>query len=324
MMQSQFEQVSASLVRLEDTQHAILNWIPWIVFEGGVIAVGLGVALASSLLRPLERMGAATLRIASGDFSQPVVVPNRDEMGELAANLNNAAQDLSRLQEALLAEERAKGLRERMAQAGLAEEEERRRISRELHDGLGPALEDLANRLSVCRQMVTVDPQKAQAGLDEAAGLLRTHIDQIRELINELRPWALDQLGLVEALRQYIERYRVESGIQASLTISGTLPTNPLTDVTIYRVIQESLTNVRKHSQAAIVRVELRVSDNELEVDVADDGQGFDPTSAVTSTKNGLGLTSMRGWAELAGGSFSVLSNPGQGCRTLLSVPARG
>lgn len=182
----------------------------------------------------------------------------------------------------------------------------------------------MANRLSVCRQMVPLDPQKAQAGLDESAGLLRTHIGETRELINELRPLALDQLGLEEALRQYIERYRIESGIQASLTVSGTLPTNPLTDITIYRVVQESLTNVRKHSKAAAVRVELRVSDDGIEVEVADDGQGFDPSTTVTSAEKGLGLTSMRERAELAGGSFAVQSDPGHGCRTVLSVPARG
>ena len=323
-MQVRFRQIPASLERLEDIQHAILKWTPWIVFGGGLIAVGLGVALSSLLLRPLERMGEATRRIANGNFSQPVVVPNRDEIGELADNLNSAARDLSRLQEALLAEERAKSLQDRLAQATLAQEEERRRISRELHDGLGPALADLANRLSVCRQLVPVDAPKAQEGLDEATGLLRTHISEIRELINELRPLALDQLGLVEALEQYIERFRVESGIEASLHVSGSLNINPLVDVTIYRVVQESLTNVRKHSQASAVQVELRTSDGMVEAEVADDGQGFDPSTVVTSAEKGLGLTSMRERAELAGGTFTVQSNPGQGCRTFLSIPVRG
>ena len=280
--------------------------------------------MSSLLLRPLERMGEATRRIANGNFSQPVVVPNRDEIGELAGNLNSAARDLSRLQEALLAEERAKSLQDRLAQATLAQEEERRRISRELHDGLGPALADLANRLSVCRQLVPVDAPRAQVGLDEATDLLRSHINEIRELINELRPLALDQLGLVEALEQYIERFRIESGIEASLNVSGSLNINPLVDVTIYRVVQESLTNVRKHSQASAVQVELRTSDGMVEAEVVDDGQGFDPSSVVTSAEKGLGLTSMRERAELAGGSFTVQSNPGQGCRTLVSIPARG
>lgn len=323
-MQSRFRQVPLSLERLEDIQHAILNWTPWIVFGGGLLAVGLGVALSSSLLRPLERMGEATRRMANGNFSQPVVVANRDEMGELAASLNNAAADLSRLQDALLAEERARSLQERLAQSTLAQEEERRRISRELHDGLGPGLADLANRLSVCRQLVPVDPPKAQAGLDEATGLLKNYIREIREMINELRPLALDQLGLVEALRQYIERFRDESGIEASLNASESLlHPDPLVDVTIYRVVQESLTNVRKHSQATTVLVELRISEAGIEAGVADDGQGFDPSRVVTSAENGLGLTSMRERAELAGGSFTVQSNPGQGCRTFLSIPAR-
>ena len=82
-MQVRLGQIPVSLERLEDTQHGILTWTPWILFGGALIAVGLGVALSSSLLRPLERMGEATRRIASGNFSQPGVVPNRDEMGEL-------------------------------------------------------------------------------------------------------------------------------------------------------------------------------------------------------------------------------------------------
>ena len=154
--------------------------------------------------------------------------------------------------------------------------------------------------------------------------MLRNHINEIRELINELRPLALDQLGLVEALRQYMERFSDESGIDASLNVSGSLNTNPLADVTVYRVVQESLTNVRKHAQATVVKVELRISGAGVEAEVADNGQGFDPLTAVPSTENGLGLTSMRERAELAGGSFSVQSNPGQGCRTFLSVPVRG
>lgn len=323
-MQTRNVRMSAALDDLEDTQHGILSWIPWIIFTGGLIAIGLGAALSSSLVRPLEKIGDATRRIARGDFSNPVVVRNRDEVGELANSLNNAAQDLGRLQEALLAEERAQSLQERMAQATLAQEEERRRISRELHDGLGPSLADLGNRLSVCRQLVQSDPVKAEAGLDEVTTLLRGHIEEIRELINQLRPLALDQLGLVEALRQYVERFGEESGIRASLTVFGSLPTDPLTEVTIYRVVQESLTNVRKHAQATAVKVMVNRSDGHVEVTVSDDGRGFDPEKAATPAGLGIGLTSMRERAELVGGSFTVQSSPGQGCQTVLRIPARG
>ena len=322
-MRDRNEVVPAALDRLEESHHSILTWTLWILLGGGLIAVGLGVALSSSLIRPLERMREATRRIARGDYSQPVVVSNRDEVGELAQSLNSAAQDLSRLQEALLVEERARSLQDRMAQASLAQEEERRRISRELHDGLGPSLADLGNRLSVCRQLVRVDAQEAESLLDEATSLLRSHIEEIRELINELRPLTLDQLGLAEALRQYIQRYGEESGIPASFTVSGSLPSDPLTEVTIYRVVQESLTNVRRHAQATAVQVTLRGSDNIVEVMVSDDGQGFHPDKAVTSTVKGVGLNSMRERAELAGGSFTVQSTPGQGCETVLRIPVR-
>ena len=96
---------------------------------------------------------------------------------------------------------------------------ERRRISRELHDGLGPSLADLGNRLRVCRQLVRDDPLKAQTGLDEVILLLRGHVGKIRELINELRPLTLDQLGLVQALRQYVERFGHETGIDCSIDL---------------------------------------------------------------------------------------------------------
>ena len=216
-MQIRLETIPAALDNLEDRQHSILTWIPLVIFGGGLVAVALGMALSSSLIGSIRQMSEATRRIAGGDFSQPVDVPNRDELGELATGLNNAAQDLGRLQEALLAEERARSLQERVAQVTLAQEEERRRITRELHDGLGPSLADLGNRLSVCRQLVRADPLKAETGLDEVTALLREHIKEIRELINELRPLALDQLGLVEAPRQYIERQGEESGIEAHL-----------------------------------------------------------------------------------------------------------
>ena len=154
------------------------------------------------------------------------------------------------------------------------------------------------------------------------SGLLRGHIEEIRELINELRPLALDQLGLVEALRQYIERYGEESGIEATFTVSGSVPTDPLSEVTIYRVAQESLSNVRRHAQATAVQVVLRGSDDNVEITVSDDGQGFD-LDAAPPTGSGIGLTSMRERAELVGGSFTIKSSPGQGCQTILRIPAR-
>ncbi len=155
------------------------------------------------------------------------------------------------------------------------------------------------------------------------ASLLRGHIAQIRELINELRPLALDQFGLVGALRHYVERFGEEAAIQASLTVAGSFPTDPLADVTIYRVVQESLNNVRRHAQASRVRVDLRVTDDDVEVTVSDDGRGFDMDVRADSRSGGLGLNSMWERAELIGGTFSVQSKPGQGTLTILRIPSK-
>ena len=109
-MQLRLATIPAAFDRLENRQHLILTWIPAAIFGGGLVAVVLGTALSSSLIWSIRQMSEGTRRIASGDFSQPVDVPNRDELGELATGLNSAAQDLERLQEALLAEERARSL----------------------------------------------------------------------------------------------------------------------------------------------------------------------------------------------------------------------
>ena len=160
------------------------------------LVLGLGIGIAWSVLDPLRRMGQAMNRIASGNFSEPLCVHNKDELGELANRINQTTQELAKLQEATLAEERARALKERVAQVTLAQEEERRRISRELHDDLGPSLAAMGNRLRGSRNMVDTDPQLAKTELDEIATSLRGHVQDIRALIHGLRPPALDQLGL--------------------------------------------------------------------------------------------------------------------------------
>ena len=289
-----------------------------------VVAVGLGAAMAWSVTEPVGRVREGMQRIASGDFSQPVEVANKEELGELAGHINATAMELQRLQETTLAEERERALRDRVTQVTLAQEEERRRISRELHDGLGPSLAAMGNRLRASKTMLRSDPDAAEKELEEIAGAVKGYIQEIRELIYELRPLALDQLGLVGALDQYVERFAHETGIEAGFSASGDIDINPLADVTVLRVVQECLSNVQTHAGAGRVEVSLAAGATELEIKVEDDGQGFDPEMTGPDARGrGVGLLSMSERAELLGGSLSIDSGPGRGCRVVLSVPMR-
>ncbi|MDZ4278186.1 MAG: histidine kinase, partial [Dehalococcoidia bacterium] len=243
---------------LEDEQHGLLGLTPLLGLLAIPVVLGLGIAIAWSVISPVRKMSEAMRAIASGNFSQTVQVENNDELGELARRINDTAKELGQLQEATLASERARALRDRIAQVTLAQEEERRRISRELHDGLGPSLAGIVNRLRACQRIVQSDPLQAERELAEVTQDLKGQIQDIRHLIFDLRPLALDQLGLVGSIQQQLEQFSKETGVRTYSNISGDLALDPLADVTVFRVVQECLSNVRKHAGASQVELTLR------------------------------------------------------------------
>lgn len=315
--------VRGAVNELERTSHGTwFDLAPFIALLGGMLAVGLGIGMARSVLSAIRSMEQGMDRIAAGDFSQPIRLENRDELGALAERINHTAAELARAHEATVVAERAQALQERITQVSLAQEEERRRISRELHDDLGPSLAAIVNRLRAAEPLVAAEPGKVQAELRDVAHRLTGHIQGIRELIYDLRPLTLDQLGLVGSLRQYVERFGQEHAIDASFTSAGDFEFNPLVEVTVLRVVQECLSNVQRHSNAAHVEVVLATVGNEVQVHVTDDGTGFDPQSATASRLGkGVGLLSMRERAELVDGNVALESSPGAGCRVTLRIP---
>lgn len=203
----------------------------------------------------------------------------------------------------------------------LAQEEERRRISRELHDGLGPSLAAIGNTVRICRGLVRTDPDRAEREMEGITRLLTGHVREIRELIYGLRPLSLDQLGLVGALRQQLERFGRQAGLETSFESSGEVSLDPLTEVTIFRVVQECLSNVQKHSGAGRVEVWLRTLADGVEVGVRDDGRGFDAGDpGSTSITGGMGLQNIRERAELLWARVTVESSEGSGCKVTLRL----
>jgi signal transduction histidine kinase len=317
-------EVRNAIDSLEDSQHGLFfSLIPVLSVLGVLVGAALGAAIAWSVVTPVQRMGEAMRKIASGEFTQPVQIENRDELGELGSLINDTSKQLAKLQEATLAAERARGLRERIAQVTRAQEVERHRISRELHDGLGPSLAAIGNRLRACQYVVRTDPQQADRQLEEIAKSLKVHVQEVRALIYDLRPLALDQLGLVGALKQHMDRFSQESGVHAFLGGPGEMELNTSVELTIFRVVQECLSNVQKHANAKHVEIQIERANTELELRVSDDGRGFVPDAvAPGGIEKGVGLVSMRERAELLGGSLSVRSSPGNGCQVVLNIPS--
>ncbi len=200
-------------------------------------------------------------------------------------------------------------------------EEERRRLRRDLHDGLGPSLASLLLEARVLRRMIRDDPAAAEGLVDEIQADIRTTIDDVRRVVNELRPPALDDLGLVPALQVMAAKLgRSEDQASPSLNVQIDAPSDlpPLpaaVEVAAYRIAQEGLTNVLHHAQARHAVVRVRV-DGDLRVEVWDDGLGFQ-----TRREEGVGLISMRERAAELGGRCEISSMPGSGTLIAATLP---
>ena len=225
---------------------------------------------------------------------------------------------------ARLHEERVNILRQQLAQVTAAQEEERQRIARELHDGVGPALASMNVRLHTARKLLERDHHPVAEEMKELAELAQSNIQDIRRLIYDLRPVMLDELGLIAALREYVARYQKEHGVQVILTLpDGDRRLAPTLETVLFRVIQEALTNVARHARAKCVTISLHQDNACVSACIADDGQGFDLDQALSRSRHGghLGLWSMRERVEQLGGQFVVRSAPGQGTTVEIQIP---
>lgn len=201
----------------------------------------------------------------------------------------------------------------------LAREEERRRIRRDLHDGLGPTLAGVALQLDVARRLVPSDPSRAEAVLGGVVGQIKGAIGDIRRLVDDLRPPVLDQLGLVSSIKEgtaYLARRDETGGLTLTVEAGGNLGSlPPATEVTAFRIVMEAVTNASRHAQASHCRVYLAAG-RALEVRVEDDGQGV-PADHVP----GVGLASMCERAGELGGTCVVEPRPGGGTIVRASLP---
>lgn len=198
-----------------------------------------------------------------------------------------------------------------------AREEERRRLRRDLHDGLGPTLAGLALRLDAARHQLAQDREAAAALLLELKAQTQSAIADIRRLAYDLRPPALDELGLAAALRQHIAQQPPAGRPVVTLDAPDLPPLPAAVEVAAYRIALEALTNALKHSQASRCAIRLAIrGQRSLEIEVADDGLGL-----PADRRAGVGLTSMRERAAELGGRCIIESAPGSGTRVWAALP---
>jgi signal transduction histidine kinase len=199
-----------------------------------------------------------------------------------------------------------------------AREEERRRLRRDLHDGLGPSLAGLSFRIDAARNLLKRDPARADGQLEAAGDQLRTAIADIRRLVYDLRPPALDELGLVAALRQHVET--VQPGtVQLRLEAPEDLPPLPAAvEVAAYRIVQEAMTNVLRHAHARTGVARLAIEQGVFVISIVDDGRGLPP-----DVRSGVGMSAMRERAAELGGALEVSSVPDGGTRVVARLPLR-
>jgi signal transduction histidine kinase len=201
-----------------------------------------------------------------------------------------------------------------------AREEERRRLRRDLHDGLGPQVASQTLTLNAIGKLLERDPAKARELLSHLQTQSQAAIEDIRRLVYALRPPALDELGVVEALREGARQYVQAGGCAEIITEPQPLPAlSAAVEVAVYRIAQEAITNVIRHTQAKTCRIGITAQHQHLELTITDDGPGFPP-----DVHFGVGLNSMRERAEELGGHLRFDNQPEGGARVQVWLPLPG
>lgn len=223
--------------------------------------------------------------------------------------------------------EQEESLRQLSAQTMTAQERERGRISRELHDGIGQQLTAMKYMLETMRKTAqTGTGDRLMEAIGEARELATQIIQDLRNISLDLRPTMLDDLGLKPTLDWFVRQYQYRCGIEVSFTCNDDLASvSPETATSAYRIVQEALGNVAKHSNANGVTVDLNVEDEVLHMTICDDGKGFDLTMLAhkQSSQGCSGVLNMKERAHFLGGNFNLETAPGKGTKLVLSIPIK-
>ncbi|QRN83999.1 HAMP domain-containing protein [Chloroflexota bacterium] len=294
----------ASIPTENDLPHNIMTILSQsvliLLLAAGLIGTLFGFWTAKGMTLRLQKVSNVTDAWSQGDFSEFISDPSGDEISQLANRLNHMAEQL---QEFL---RRSKEM---------AVSEERNRLARDLHDSAKQEALAASFHLGTALTLYERDPQNAKGHLIEADRLINSVRSELIDLIHELRPPSRNDDFFDEKLNEYIIEWAHQAGINANLEIIDTPQLRLGIQQAVYRIVQEALANVARHSSAKQVKVTLKKADKRFELSIQDDGIGFDTQKFY----DGIGLESMKERAESIGGEINIMSEIGSGTRIAVS-----
>jgi len=203
-----------------------------------------------------------------------------------------------------------------------AQEAERQRMSKTMHDGPAQSLTNFILQAEIVQRLFDSNPEQARVELQSLKTAATATFQRVREFITELRPMMLDDLGLVPTVRRYVKGFEEKTGIQTTLTVTGDERRfEAHREVLVFRSFQELLANARLHAQCSQIRVTLDVDESYVRATVEDNGKGFDVAAAIAPGQKHVSLGTLREKAELLGGQLQIDSTIGQGTRSTLEIP---
>jgi len=270
-----------------------------------MIGTAFGAITAEGLVGRFRRMASASEAWSKGDFSPRIREDSQDEIGALADRLDGMAEDLQELVQ---------------KRQELAISQERNRLARELHDSAKQLALAASFQIGTARQLFSRDPQAASESLAEAEKLVDQVRRELTDLIHELRSTQVNGRDFHEILRTYATEWAHASGIGVQLDLQPVDDLPLKSEEALYRIMQEALANVARHSGAGQVVIELQQHEGEIQLSVRDNGLGFEGKPG-----HGMGLTSMQERAEAIAGFTRITSQPGQGTevRAVLPIPKK-
>ena len=299
----------------------------------GIVIVACTLALAWALMqdivKPIRMLTTAAKRLANNDYDVSIPIERGDEIGNLSSAFRAMRDELKKSRQEMMSRYQAARHREQVRGQLLnsvidAQEQERRRIARELHDEYGQTLTGLIMNIDSVENSLPPEQARLKERLAGTKAVVSRALDEMRRLILDLRPPSLDELGLVAAIKTYAQQHLGDQDINVEVeshNINGRFP--PTVEVTVFRIVQEAVHNVAKHAQAKNVHIVLDMQEDRIITVIEDDGRGFDADYVLRHGGKGRawGILGIRERTALMGGTFNITSQFGKGTRLEIVIP---